>query len=187
MARGAGVPGGCRGAAADGPVRAFVVAVAGEGVELGLQPADGGGGVLAGEPFFQGLVEALDLAAGLRVVGAGAAVGDPEGGELAFQRDPAAAAVAAGEHGRVVGEHLLREAVAGHGGVQAGDDVAGFEDRPGGGASQQPGVVVGDVEDLGVAAVGQRPVGDVGLPALVGQVGLETGARTSGAACAAAG
>src|SRR5215831_6573068 len=50
---GAGLPGGCWGAAADGPVRPLVVVIAGEAVELGLQPADGGGGVLAGEPFFE--------------------------------------------------------------------------------------------------------------------------------------
>ena len=37
----------------------------------------------------------------------------------------------------------------------------------------EPGVVVEPVEDLGVGAVGQRPVGDVGLPALVGLGGLE--------------
>jgi hypothetical protein len=31
-----------------------------------------------------------------------------------------------------------------------------------------PGVVVDDVEDFDVAVIGQAPVGDVGLPALVG-------------------
>jgi hypothetical protein len=35
-------------------------------------------------------------------------------------------------------------------------------------------VVVDDVEHLGEAAVGHLDVGDVGLPALVGQVGDET-------------
>jgi hypothetical protein len=34
-------------------------------------------------------------------------------------------------------------------------------------------VVVDDVEDLGVAAIGELPVGDVGLPQLVRQVGGE--------------
>jgi len=38
---------------------------------------------------------------------------------------------------------------------------------------QQPGVVVEPVQDLGVGAVSQCPVGDVGLPALVGLVGGE--------------
>ena len=31
-----------------------------EGVELGLQFGEGGGAGLAGEPFFEGLVESLD-------------------------------------------------------------------------------------------------------------------------------
>jgi len=98
---GPGVPGGYRSAAADGPVRPGGVVVAGELVELGLQPAGGGGGVVAGQPFFEGLVETLDLAAGLRVVGAAVAEPDPKRGELAFEGDPAAAAVKAGEDGAV--------------------------------------------------------------------------------------
>ena len=98
---GAGVPGRPGGAAADGPVRPAGVVVGGEGIQLGLQFGDGGGRVLAGEPFFEGLVEALDLAAGLRVVGPAVAEPDPQGGELAFERDPAAAAVEAGEDGAV--------------------------------------------------------------------------------------
>jgi hypothetical protein len=52
---GPGVPGGCGGAAPDGTVRPLVVVVGGEVIELGLQPGDGGGGVLAGEPVLQGL------------------------------------------------------------------------------------------------------------------------------------
>jgi hypothetical protein len=118
-------------------------------------------------------VETLDLPAGLRVVRAAVAEGDAQRGELALERDPAAAAVKASEDRAVVGEHLLRAPMAGHGGVQVSDDIGGLEDRPGGGAGQQPGVVVDDVEDLSVAAISQRPVGDVGLPELVGQVGLE--------------
>jgi hypothetical protein len=97
MARGRVFQASAGSAAADGPVRPCGVVVGGELVELGLQAADSDGGVLSGEPFFQGLVEALDLAAGLRVVGPGMAVGDSQGGELAFERDPAAAAVQAGE------------------------------------------------------------------------------------------
>jgi len=40
-----------------------------------------------------------------------------------------------------------------------------------GAGDQQSGVVVEDVEDLHFAAVGQHPVGDVGLPQLIGQLG----------------
>jgi hypothetical protein len=37
----------------------------------------------------------------------------------------------------------------------------------------ESGVVVEQVEDFHVGAVGQVPVGDIGLPELVGQFGLE--------------
>jgi hypothetical protein len=74
----------------------------------------------------------------------------------------------AGEYCAVVGEHPFWAAVAADRGVQIGHDVGGFEHGPGGGSDQQPGVVVDDVEDLGSAAAGERPVGDVGLPHLVG-------------------
>ena len=37
----------------------------------------------------------------------------------------------------------------------------------------QSGVVVEDVEDFHAAAVGEVPVSDVGLPAVVGQLGAE--------------
>lgn len=118
----------------------------------------------AGEPFLQRLVQPPGLPAGLRVVGSAVAQGDAQGGEFTFQGDPAAAAVEPGEDGTVVGEHPLRPPVAGHGHLQVSDDYGGREDAPGGGGGQQPGMVIEDVEDLGVAAIGQRPVGDVGLP-----------------------
>jgi hypothetical protein len=53
-----------------------MVVVAGELVELGLQLGHGCGPGLLAQPAFEGLVEAFDLAAGLRVVGAGVPVGD---------------------------------------------------------------------------------------------------------------
>jgi hypothetical protein len=66
-------------------VGAGVVVVGGEGVELGLELFLGGGGVLMGEVFLQGLVEALDLAAGLGVVGAGVLGADAQGQQFQFQ------------------------------------------------------------------------------------------------------
>ena len=108
-----------------------------------------GGGGLAGEPFLQGLVEPLDLAAGLGVVGAGVPEGDVQGGELDFQGDPAAAAGLAGEHRAVIGQHRGGQAVLAGGLAEHGDHVGGLEDQPGGRGGQQPGVVVDDVEDLG--------------------------------------
>lgn len=51
------------------------------------------------------------------------------------------------------------------------DDVGAGGDGSGDTGDGDPGVVVDDVEDFDVAVIGQAPVGDVGLPALVGQVG----------------
>jgi hypothetical protein len=56
-----------------------------EGVELGLQVGEGGGSGLAGEPFFEGLVEAFDFSAGGGVVGGGVDLDDPEAAELVFK------------------------------------------------------------------------------------------------------
>ena len=48
---------------------AVVVVVLDEGVDVGLQLVDGGGGQLGAEPFLHCLLEAFDLAAGGGVVG----------------------------------------------------------------------------------------------------------------------
>ena len=53
------------------PVRPHVVVVGTEGVQLELQVAQRLSRGLLGEELLQGLVEAFDLAAGLRVVGGG--------------------------------------------------------------------------------------------------------------------
>ena len=45
------------------------------------------------------------------------------------------------------------------------------DDGVGAAGQQQPGVVVEDVEDFHVGAIGEAPVGDVGLPEFVGLVG----------------
>ena len=53
-----------------------------------------------------------------------------------------------------------------------GDNMAG-DPTVGGDGDRSAGVVVKPVEDLDVAAVGEPPVREVGLPALVRQIGLE--------------
>jgi hypothetical protein len=63
--------------------------------------------------------------------------------------------------------------MGGSGFAEAVVDVAGFEHPQGVAADAEPGVVVEQVEDFHVGAVGQRPVGDVELPALVGLLGGE--------------
>jgi hypothetical protein len=67
-----------------------------------------------------------------------------------------------------------------HAEVEGLDDVGGFGGHEGAGGDQEAGVVIDDVEDLDVSAVGQGPVGGVGLPALFGQLGLETPPRAAG-------
>ena len=57
------------GGAAERTMRPDVVVDVGEGVQLGLQFGDGGGGWLRGQPALLGLVEAFDLALGLGMAG----------------------------------------------------------------------------------------------------------------------
>jgi hypothetical protein len=57
------------GASAQRPMRPVGVVVAGEAVELRLQLGHGRRLGLLGEPALEGLMEALDLAAGLGMIG----------------------------------------------------------------------------------------------------------------------
>ena len=50
-------------------MRPFFVVYAGELIDLGLEPGEGGGGRLPGQPFLEGLLEPLDLALGLGLSG----------------------------------------------------------------------------------------------------------------------
>ena len=61
----------------------------------------------------------------------------------------------------------------GEDGSVVGQDRCGCGDGSGDTGDGQSGVVVDDVEDSDLAVIGQAPVGDVGLPESVGQVGLE--------------
>jgi hypothetical protein len=109
-------------------VRPDLVVVVTEPVELGLELLDRSRLVLAGEEALQGLMEPLDLATGLRVVGAGVDKADPEPRALELERAPPATG-RRGEHCTVVGEQRRREAVDRSGSVEARDDVGGLEDR----------------------------------------------------------
>ena len=73
--------GGGWGAPIEFSVRPSLVVELAEAVELGLQLASRRGGWLPGEPAFEGLVPALDLALGLRVAGVAVLLGDAEDGE----------------------------------------------------------------------------------------------------------
>jgi hypothetical protein len=136
-----------------------------------LQAGEGLGRRLGGEPFLLGLLEALDLPAGLRMVCAGVVEPDPEPAELDLQGDSAAAAGEPGEDGTVVGEHAGGDAPAQEGIFEGVDDVGAGDGASGEARQGEPGVVVEDVEDLHRCAVGELPVGGVGLPAFVGLLG----------------
>ena len=57
---------------------------------------------------------------------------------------------------------------------EAGDHVGPGHAVVGGGGQQVSGVVVEPVEDLDFTAIGQLPVGEIGLPALVGLGGFKS-------------
>ena len=118
-------------------------------------------------------MEALDLAAGLGVVGSRVLAFDAKTFEFGLEHDFAATGVG-GEDRAVVGEQGLGQAVAGACGQEAAQHVGGFEPGPGIRADQESGMIVEKIEDLHLGAVGQPPEGDVGLPKLVGQIGLES-------------
>jgi hypothetical protein len=113
-----------RGASAECAVGADGVVVGLEPVELGLQRGDAGRSALAGEPLLEGLVEALDLAAGLGVVGAGVLVVDAEGDQLEFDGAGPVAALG-GEDGPV--EFLI--VVKGVGHRHAAGGMSGVSER----------------------------------------------------------
>jgi hypothetical protein len=63
--------------------------------------------------------------------------------------------------------------VVGSGFVEALYDVAPLRGHPGIGGHQEPRVVIDDVQDLHIGPVGEHDVGDVCLPPLVRELGLE--------------
>ncbi len=88
-------------------VGAHLVVAGDERVDLRLERLDVFGCVLFRQVGFERLVEALDLAAGLRVVGARVTVGDSAGEQLGFH-DVGAAPVPCREDASVVGEQGCR-------------------------------------------------------------------------------
>ena len=71
------------------------------------------------------------------------------------------------------------------GGAEALEDDGAGDGVMSGEADDVSGMVVEEREDLGVLAVGERPVSEVGLPAFVGQVSLEAQVGASGVVCVA--
>ena len=143
-----------------------------EGVDLGLEFLDGLGVGLGVEVLDEGLVETFDLALGGGVSGLAGDARDPQGAgvddKLADEASPGGV-----QRGAVVGEQLLRDAVALDG---DGDDLDGvavvlrFGDQGGQG---EAGVVVDELEDGDLAAPSEVVFHGVELPARVGGGVLE--------------
>jgi hypothetical protein len=157
----------------------------GEPVDEGLELGEGGRLLgLGGTPLLHGLLEPLDFAAGAGVVGAGVLLDDAEAAELGLEAVATAGAVqaaagqAGGEHHAVVGKRGGRDPVGGNGVAELGEHDWSGHSGVGGYGQGVAGVVVEPGQDLGVGAgsalwAGEPVVGEVGLPALVGLVGLE--------------
>ena len=154
-------------------MRPDLVVVAPEPGQLALQAGDGLRWWLCGEPFLLGLLEAFHFALGLGVVGSGVVEPDSEAAEFDFEGDPAAAAGQTGEDRPVIGQHAGGDSPTHEGVLEGVDDVGAGDGAAWDGGQREPGVVVEDVEDLHRGAVGEVPVGGVGLPAFVGLLGFE--------------
>ncbi len=109
-----------------------------------------GGAGLGGEPFFEGLVEAFDLATRGGVAQGGVDLGDAQAAQFVFEVVAAAFATgeAGGEDHAVVGQGRGRNAMGGTGfAVCDGHDRAG-DAAVGGDREGVAGVVVEPVEDF---------------------------------------
>lgn len=157
----------------DRAVRAHGVVVVNEVIELLLELGDGGYSWLGAEVLFQGLVEALDFAAGLWVIGPAGDVSDAEFAEDDLQGGATPASGCGGEYGSVVGQYGCWCALVGEGGGEGVDDVRAGDGGSGGAGDGQAGVVIERVEDFDAGVIGEVPVGDVGLPEFVGLLSSE--------------
>ena len=142
----------------DGPVWSLLVVVVPESVELGLQFGEGGGAGCFGEPAFEGLVEAFDLALGLGVAGVSRSSGDAERWRAGIRRRCGRRRIGRCRRGRCR-SGWRRGAVLVDGGGEGGDHVVAGDWAVGGAGEQVAGVVVEPVEDLDVGAVGQSASG----------------------------
>src|SRR5207253_4572854 len=112
------------GSPGQGSVRAGLVVVPAEGVELELEVGKGLGRRLLPEELLERLVEALHLAAGLGVAVAGVLVLDAQARQLGLQVDLAAAGAGV-EDQAVVAEPGSGVTVFATGSVEDFDDVPG--------------------------------------------------------------
>jgi hypothetical protein len=167
-----------RGDPAGRPVRPLLVVGEPEGIELALELGDRACRRLVPEPALQGLVEALDLALGLGMSWGAVLLAHTEVGEQVLEAVPATGE-AGGVDRSVVGERGGGPAVRIAGRAEGGHHVVPGDPPERHAGEQVAGVVVEPADDLDLAAIGEPPVGEVGLPALVGCRGLEPDPRAA--------
>ena len=166
-------------------MRPDLVVVGDEAVELGLELADRSRGGLLGQVLLQCLVEALDLPAGLGMVGPGVLECDAEREQLRLH-GAAPVAVAGGEDRPVVrsndwpGEPQSCGFVEGTRPRRAMDTARAIE------ATHSREWSSMTLRTSTARPSAQLHVGDVGLPALVGELGDEADQGRLGA-CGAGG
>ena len=110
-----------------------------------------------------------------QVVGGGVDLDDVQAAEFAFELVASAlsAGESGGEHHAVVGQCGCWNAMGGMGFAECVEDDGSGDAVVGGDGECVAGVVVEPGQDFGVDASGDPPVGEVGLPALVGLFGGE--------------
>ena len=141
-----------------------------------MELGEGGGlGGLGAQPVLQGLLEPFDLALGLRVVRLAVLLGDVPAAQFVLEAVAAAFAArqAGGEHHPVVGQRRGRGPVAATAARKVASTIGPVTRCVGGDRQRVAGVVIEPGQDLGAGAVGERVVGEVGLPALVRLLGFE--------------
>lgn len=156
---------------------AVLVVVVAELVQLALQFRQGRC-VAGGETLLQRLPEPFDFPLGSGFVGAAVLLRDSVQCQEGLERVPAgsgagSAGEAGGEDVAVVGQRRRRVAVFGGGLFEGVGDGAAGDAGVAGQVGEVAGVVVEPGDDLDLAAVGESPVGGVGLPDLVGSLGRE--------------
>lgn len=148
-----------------------------DGLEVRKGRVEFGQGLRCGpgiEPFLHRLLKAFDFALGLRVVAASVALGDVVGTQQFLEAIDSAAEPAGVDHA-VVGQGRCRPSVLFGCGGEGGHDSVDGRGCVGTDVQCGAGVIIEPGDDVDPVAVEQAVVGDVGLPATVGQVRFEAG------------
>ena len=107
------------------------------------------------------------------MVGPGVVEPDPEDTELNLEGDPALATLFGGEDRPIISQHLGGDSPLGKSFAEAGDHVRAGGVRSGITDQTEPGVVINNVQDRHLGAVGQPPMSDIGLPTLIRLIGAK--------------